>query len=630
MWHSKNYLKNLRAENPGAAESVEKTMKAIKAEQLDKFTFMDHERGLLLGQVQSGKTGQMFGVMCAAADSDFELFIVLTSGMTALQKQTFERALAHIDTFNICGENDEVRFRAGAMRKPTAIILKKNSRILYKWKNEIAASGFAEGRSIFIIDDEADATSLNTKVNKKEKAERSTINQYLTDISRLGTSSFYLQVTATPQALILQTLDSDWKPEFVHYFAPGSGYLGGDFFYPEKKPFSYVETPDDELTVLTETPEIPPGMQKAAATYLVTLAHQVSVGKSVCNFLVHPSSKINDHTIIAKKLNRFLTKLLADPESPANKQLISDAHENLQTSKPDLLEIKKVINFLSSRPTLNFVTMNSGPDGEVAPDTESGFNVIVGGNSLGRGVTFKSLQTVYYLRSAKKPQADTFWQHARMFGYDRDQALMRVFMPDGLYNLFSELNNSNQALYEQIEGGHFKDLQIMLPPGVKPTRDAVIDLHKLEVLVGGVNYFPPDPDQTNVRKLDPVLASFEDTEKYHLVDTQTMVAILSLIRNDKVNSWAIQAYVTALRSLAAQKNYNDEIALIVRRGRDIGKGTGTMLSPDDRKLGGNLGNMPVVTLYRNEGSETKGWNGAPFWMPNVKLPSGRVFFVGES
>ncbi len=39
-----------------------------------------------------------------------------------------------------------------------------------------------------------------------------------------------------------------------------------------------------------------------------------------------------------------------------------------------------------------------------------GCNYIIGGNTLGRGVTFPGLQTIYYTRSSKKPQADTMWQ----------------------------------------------------------------------------------------------------------------------------------------------------------------------------------------------------------------------------
>lgn len=629
MSHVSEYLTNLAEDTPEAVASVRGTVNDISKNHLANFSYMNHEVGLLLGQVQSGKTGQMFGVMSAAADHGFELFLVLTSGMTALQQQTFERAMQSIDTFNVCNENDEVRFLSKKLRQPTAIVLKKNASVLRKWKNHLASSGYCTGRPIFIIDDEADATSLNTKINKKDLEEKSTINQILEDIKHLCTSSFYLQVTATPQPLLLQSLDSGWKPEFIHYFKPGNGYLGGSFFYSKPTPFTNISTQDDELSLLLETDETPHGLKLAATTYLVTAAHQMSEKRKVCNFLIHPSSKIDDHTVIANKLKTYMKYVIANTDDPEVQRQLEQSYVGLRQSKPDIIDFKDVISFLGSKPDFKYITMNSGPDSETTPDINDGLNIVVGGNSLGRGVTFKGLQTVYYLRSAKKPQADTFWQHSRMFGYDRDPLLMRVFMPRALYNLFAEINSSNEVLYEQIEHGNLDKLQLMFPPGVKPTRDSVVDKSKLDVLVGGVNYFPPNPDQSNAFELDSILEQYNEKKLSHEIDTETAINILSRIKDDKINNWNISSYISALRALASEKGFDDKIVLIVRRDRNIGNKTGTMLSPDDRRLGGSVTEKSVITLYRNVGDPDKGWDGSPFWMPNLKLPKGKVFYTGK-
>ena len=66
--------------------------------------------------------------------------------------------------------------------------------------------------------------------------------------------------------------------------------------------------------------------------------------------------------------------------------------------------------------------------------------------------------------------------------------------------------------------------------------------------------------------------------------------------------------------------------LIVRRGRSISKGTGTLLSPDDRSLGDSIKDYPVLTLYRIKGEKEKGWEGSPLWIPNIKLPSEKNFY----
>lgn len=90
---------------------------------------------------------------------------------------------------------------------------------------------------------------------------------------------------------------------------------------------------------------------------------------------------------------------------------------------------------------------------------ETGCNFVIGGNTLGRGVTFPGLQTIYYTRTSKKPQADTMWQHSRMFGYDRDPGLMRVYIDENLYKLFSDINATNNSIISQIERGIEQELE---------------------------------------------------------------------------------------------------------------------------------------------------------------------------
>ena len=169
----------------------------------------------------------------------------------------------------------------------------------------------------------------------------------------------------------------------------------------------------------------------------------------------------------------------------------------------------------------------------------------------------------------------------------------------------------------------------MFPPGVKPTRDSVVDKSKLDVLVGNVNYFPPNPDQSNAFDLDPILEQYSEKKPSHEIDTETAISILSKIKDDKINNWNISSYIAALRALASEKGFDDKIVLIVRRDRNIGNKTGTMLSPDDRRLGSSITEKSVITLYRNVGDPDKGWDGSPFWMPNLKLPKGKVFYTGK-
>ena len=57
----------------------------------------------------------------------------------------------------------------------------------------------------------------------------------------------------------------------------------------------------------------------------------------------------------------------------------------------------------------------------------------------------------------------------------------------------------------------------------------------------------------------------------------------------------------------------------MRRNRDVAKGTGAMLSPNDWKLGATITDRVVLTMYKMTG--TKGWNNQKLWVPNIKFPN---------
>lgn len=629
MTYTDKYLKNLSSVSQAAADSALETIREVAPVHIHNYSPKNHITGLLLGEVQSGKTGQMFGLVTAAADAGIDLFVVLTSCINTLQKQTLERALQHLDGFNICDEGDEVRFKQRAMREPAIVILKKNARVLRKWKDILADPKYAKGRSLFIVDDEADTASLNTLVNRDEQ---SAINQLLEELKGAFTGSFYLQVTATPQSLLLQTSLSGWKPEFVHCFRPGAGYLGGSFFYSKPQPYTNVTTPDDELPLLIDSDQIPEGLRRAICTFLVTAAEVFKNGRrDVCNFLIHPSVRIDDHRRIVGKLNAYLEAVGRELRSGgATGDLLELVWRDMQSSKPDIMPLRDVHAWLNSGvlDEVKVITMNSGPEGDSVASHDRGLNIIVGGNTLGRGVTFKSLHTVYYCRAAKRPQADTFWQHSRMFGYDRDPALMRVFMPLGLYNLFAEINNSNEVLFEEIRNGKLADLHIMLPPGLRPTRTNVIPADTLAVLVGGVNYFPPDPDQENGDLLDALLSKYDDSTPYHQISLHEARDVIAAAEGSS-GGWLFSSIRSAMDAMLTERLPSSGARLIVRRNRDIGRATGTLLSPDDRRIGQETGVETVLTLYRLTGNPDKGWAGKSFWIPNIKLPDQKVFFKSE-
>jgi len=294
MQYLKTYLKTITDRgNEKLAESISKTAEEVGSRHIQTFSFSSHEIGLLFGNVQSGKTGQMFGIMCKAADLGFPAFLLLTTDNVVLQQQTLDRVKSDLKGFCICGENDARIFTDNNLIQPVIIVLKKNVRILKLWANILNSTGFMKGNPLFIIDDEADAASLNTLVNRDRQ---SSINKYLDIIKNGASSSIYLQVTGTPQALLLQTTMSGWHPYFTYYFQPGSAYLGGDFFFPiSGKPqcVSFLE-------------QISEPTRDVVIRHLTVSAQILLSGGRVSNCLFHPSVRVAAHNKFADEVAKEL------------------------------------------------------------------------------------------------------------------------------------------------------------------------------------------------------------------------------------------------------------------------------------------------------------------------------------
>lgn len=621
-----NYFNRIR-ENKGVdlARAIKKTVDDIVPNYITEFSYTEHVVGLLFGDVQSGKTSHMFGLMCAAADEGFGIFILLTTDNIMLQQQTFKRAEKDLCDFCVCDENDYIKFLNNNMRKPAVIVLKKNGNVLQQWKNNLSSTQFVVGNPLFVVDDEADAASLNTKVNKNKQSK---INRCLEDIRLTTSSSIYLEVTGTPQSILLQSKKSMWKPYFIYYFKPGIGYLGGDFFFGEDENSHVILTDNTESTEILADDEFPEnGLKQALMIYLITSAHIKLSGGEVCNFLIHPSFRTSEHAKFAEKIGTYINELNGAYEESETKESFLQIYNSLQQTKVDIVRFEEIYREIVTEienDEINICILNSRVSYTENTQYEKGNNIIVGGNSLGRGVTFPKLQTIYYCRVAKNPQADTMWQHSRMFGYDRDPDLMRVFMPPKLFKLFSDINKTNENIIAQIEDKkNGNDIKVYYPTGLRPTRKNVLDNKTVKVYSGGVNYFPFYPTNKSVETLDNIMSTFDDGE--YSVSLNVIKKIIQQTGSEE-NDWNESVFEGFINTFIAENSLSQG-SLIVRRNRDIGKGTGTLLSPNDRAIGDSIKDRVVLTMYKVTGS--KGWNNQKIWIPNIKLPGNVVYYNGE-
>jgi hypothetical protein len=588
---------------------------------ISAFDHNSRVNGLLFGQVQSGKTTHTFSVIAATADADpgFNTFVYLTSNSTQLHQQTLGDALEKLsNTFEVCGPDDELRFRKNH-RRPNLVILNKDKSVLAKWASVLESDPSMPMGPIFIVDDEGDSASQNALVNKNDESK---IYAQIKSFRALGTGSVYLQVTATPQALFMQSTYSDEKPKFIHYFDPGDKYLGGEFFFGRDDSITHVPISEDDFEELTHGAQGSQGLRQALAFFVVVAAYFSHLGRTNANCLVHPHFSRGSHVSVHAKTVKIIKELTSVSLSPEFEILISEALVSLNAKTDKKFTRAEFDAVVSGDLNISSVIINADNKVDEA-DYKQGYNVIVGANAIGRGVAFPHLQTVYYTRKAKTPQADTFWQHSRIFGYDRDWQVLRIFMPASLFRLFRVLQDQNHRLIEMIKSDDFDIMQIALPKGINATRSQVVDRGRHKFVVGGTNYFPSQPNQENAEAVDKLLEPFGDSFDGP-VDLDIVKKVIELA-GDPAAEWKSKSFIKAID----QGLKDPKASLLLRRNRKISSNTGSMLSPNDREYGDGLKSQLVITAYRVDGLHGKWSLGKDFWLVNIKLPGSLLYHEVE-
>lgn len=208
-------------------------------------------RGMVVGNVQSGKTANFTGLICKAADAGFKVIIVLAGMHDSLRVQTQRRLdeeflgyksdsgedakqligvgqIFHdndwIDTITTQAANGDFgrtvanNFNRHMSTKPILLVVKKNGpvlRNLLKWLKNTAQTIDAEGNKyhsgypLLLVDDEADNASVDTSAMQfnedgtpDKDHDPKAINKAIRQILKMFRQSAYVAYTATPQANI--------------------------------------------------------------------------------------------------------------------------------------------------------------------------------------------------------------------------------------------------------------------------------------------------------------------------------------------------------------------------------------------------------------------------------------------
>lgn len=461
-------------------------------------------RGLVLGHVQSGKTTNFLSVAAKAADNGYDLIIILAGVHNSLRRQTQDRAartLVHNPSLWWLGtkvgdftpDGNPLQSHLSGNGKRGLLVVKKHATILGKLADwlEDESDAFLRQHAVLVIDDEADQAGLDVSAS----GEREGVHRQLHRIVNLQTSDgkrrcSYLAYTATPYANILTSQDE-------------SGLYPRSFIYPLDKPAAHVGPAelfgdavvgrpirldrDGDASTLTD------GMRDAITWFVLATAARVALGSRIGSFhssmLVHTTNRTDEQRALKPEIEAFLASLRdrvqRDPDhlretydqtlaqvpsdaaagddvldeptadwgavrdhvsdvlerlierTASGDPFVEDGHE--QVARSGVIVDNSSVEW---RERLTYSNLDAGEPGVIV--------IVIGGNTLSRGLTLEGLVSSYFVRTART--YDTLMQMGRWFGYRPGyRHLVRIWTTPTLLEWFRELTEVEEELRGELE-----------------------------------------------------------------------------------------------------------------------------------------------------------------------------------
>jgi hypothetical protein len=302
-------------------------------------------RGLVIGDVQSGKTATYTALCCKAADAGYQVIVLLAGSLESLRRQTQKRldeGFAGLDSSEFlpskgkdgwksravgAGLDNQKRFAAvftsrtrdfnkdvlnsrqltlSAVKEPVLFVVKKHKSIienLATWLHAYNAdTGGRIRESLLLIDDEADNASVNTNDENKDPT---AINRSIRSLLNIFTRSTYVGFTATPFANVFidpDTTDDDFHKQelfprdFIYALDAPTNYIGASRIFGDDSDDRLIKELDDAEEVFPlghksslQFDRLPDSLHQAILQFLLANA----IRDLRCDATVHRSMLIN-------------------------------------------------------------------------------------------------------------------------------------------------------------------------------------------------------------------------------------------------------------------------------------------------------------------------------------------------
>ena len=459
---------------------------------------------LLVGKVQSGKTSNLELFTALAFDNGFNFVIIyggydntLLAQTTGRFKKTFDIpndtkfeddtpvVFSSDDSAQLLSVDNDIVEDLMEAQKPIFIISMKRPAAMSKVNDLLARIDKSHLRA-FIIDDEGDQASLNTKKNKA--ADASATYAAIVAMKDHLNDPLYLSVTATPHALIFLDEYSRLRPDSIRLIEPGKGYCGVDAYHLYDSGAIEIISEEDQQT-LTEG-SMPDSLMSALRHYLISSAIMYQRGRMTSEMIIHAHRNVTQHHAIYRMVNSWLDSL-KDSVAAGDPEDLNVLFEEFNADYQILFseQVRKALSFaelwtiISTKILKRTYLILKNSTGQVTQANESlrKYKIYIGGDLLQRGVTFSNLVTTYFSRWAKDGgNMDTNLQRARWFGYRAKWIdICKIFTSESIAREFTNLSEMETDLWEQftsVQAGEMSIDDILIKADntkQKPTRKNV-------------------------------------------------------------------------------------------------------------------------------------------------------------
>lgn len=458
------------------------------------------QKGLVIGNIQSGKTANFTGLMSKFIDSKVDYIVVFTGIHNTLRNQTQIRiendligrtqdqngvysnvgigtmvpdyhsnAVMITNTFDDLKASDNRDLENEGNETTKIFIVKKNVstlKTLYKMLSSVAD----KNKSILIIDDEADNASIDTNANKDDKTETAT-NASIRSLIQLFDRSFYIAYTATPYANIFidkettsEELDDDLFPrDFILKLEVSENYTGYEKYFNTAYSKQLVTKIDENIEFdKFEDALIDFMMAAALKKYMYEDNEKYSWFKHKhATMMIHNSHLVAEHhnqKFHIKELFKTISGKILYFQDTDLKKLLQVSFDNARSAHIKITGEQFELNFevvfeklkeMLNKNEFSFNVNNSTTEEKLVYGSEFKTCIVIGGNTLSRGLTLEGLLVSYFGRVSNT--MDTMSQMARWFGYRGDYLFMtKVYIPQIGEDYFNKIAKVDKLINEQL------------------------------------------------------------------------------------------------------------------------------------------------------------------------------------